>query len=203
MCASGTAAADFVNAYGEIHAGAAAGRGMGGDRKDDAFHDGATGGTYGAKAGVEVFFVDVWVGHEQYRDADEFTGTWTEFMLGFDVEMGVGSKKGGVKTEQGEHLGGYPSRYFELGAGVGYAVGTGQQVDPPLDASELTDQGFLAQAFIGYGMHITKRWTLGLSVPVRAAYMTKKGADATANTLDNHYTELSAAALLALRFTVF
>src|SRR5687767_12892345 len=64
------ARADVVSLAAEIHAGATAGKGLGGDRKDEAFHDGATGGTYGARLGVEVLVIDVWLQHDQIRGVD-------------------------------------------------------------------------------------------------------------------------------------
>src|SRR5690349_7966363 len=140
LCAAPAAArADIISVLAQVHGGGSAGRGLGGDRKDEAFHDGASGGTYGAKLGVEILFIDVWVGHDQYRDADRLLGTWTTFMSGFDVEFDLGSTKGGTRNDRGEVDGGFSSGYAEFGMGAGFGLGTGQQVDPPLDNGQLTD----------------------------------------------------------------
>ena len=45
-------------------------------------------------------------------------------------------------------------------------------------------------------------WALGLSVPIQYCYLIKSGNGAAANDLDTHYTELTAAALVALRFEI-
>lgn len=199
VCAASTADADVLSLSADVHGGGAAGKGLGGKAKDEAFHDGTTGGTYGARLGVEVFFVDVWVQHDQYRGSDGLLGTWTQFMTGFDLEVDVGEQKGGVRNDRGEVDGGYSAGYVEFGTGFGFAVGTGQQVDPPLDNSQVTDKGFISQVHIGAGWRMNKILSFGLLVPVQGAYLLKSGEGAAANDLNTHYTEISGAALLALR----
>lgn len=202
LVAPAAARADIVSLSAQVHGGAAAGQGLGGDRKDEAFHDGATGGTYGARVGVEILFVDLWVQHDQYRDSDGLLGTWTTLMTGFDVDMDLGGEKGGTRNERGEIDGGYSSGYAELGFGVGFGLGTGQQVEPPLDNGEITDKGVVGEAFVGAGWRLSPSWSFGVQVPVQAAYLIKSGSGATANDLGTHYTEISAAALLALRINL-
>ena len=200
--APAAAHADIVSLLVQVHGGGSTGRGLEGEPKEEAFHDGASGGTYGAKVGLEVLFVDVWVGHDQYRDGDRLLGTWTTFMSGFDVEIDLGSRKEGTRNDRGEVDGGYSAGYAELGMGAGFGLGTGQQVDPPLDNGQITDKGFVAQAFVGAGWRFNSFLSLGLHVPVQAAYLFKSGNGAAANDLDTHYTEMSVAALLALRMNV-
>ncbi len=203
MCAAPTAArADIISLLAQVHGGGSAGQGVGGDRKDEAFHDGATGATYGAKVGVEILFIDVWVGHDQYRNGDGLLGTWTTFMSGFDVELDLGSQKGGTRNDRGEVDGGFSAGYAEFGLGAGFGLGTGQQVDPPLDAGQITDKGFVSQVFVGAGWRLTPSVSFGVQVPVQGAYLIKSGRGAVVNDLGTHYTEVSAAALLALRLNV-
>ena len=203
LCAApAVARADIVSVLAQVHGGGAGGRGLGGDRKDEAFHDGATGGTYGAKLGVEILFIDVWVQHDQYRDSDRLLGTWTTFMSGFDVELDLGAQKGGTRNDRGEVDGGYSAGYAEFGMGGGFGLGTGQQVQPPLDNGEITDKGFVSQVFVGGGWRLTSVMSLGVQVPVSFAYLIKSGPGANVNDTGTHYTEVSAAALLALRLNV-
>lgn len=193
------AAADLLSFYAHASGGAATGKGIEGDRKGDAFHRGARGLAYGARVGVEIVFLDVWVEHDQYLEGGSVDGTWTQLMTGIDVNVGVGGTKGAARDEVGEETGGYSAGYVELGTGMGFGVGTGQQVDPPLDNSEVTDKGFIVEARAGAGVHLSPSWSLGVTVPVQAGYMIKSGAGATANDLGTHYTEVSAAALVTLR----
>lgn len=203
LCGAPAAAqADIVSVLAQVHGGASGGRGISGDRKDEAFHDGATGGTYGAKVGVEILFIDVWVGHDQYRDSDRLLGTWTTFMSGFDLELDLGSQKGGTRNDRGEVDGGYSAGYAEFGMGAGFGLGTGQQVMPPLDNGEITDKGFVSQAFVGAGWRLSPALSLGVQVPVTGAYLIKSGPGANVNDTSTRYTEISAAALVALRLNV-
>ena len=138
------ARADVLTLYATAQGGGAGGAGMSGDAKDEAFHDGAAGGAYGAMVGVEFLFIDGWVEHLQYTDG-ELLGTWTQFMAGVDLKVNLGQKRGG-RLEDGKRKGDtYQSAFAELGIATGFGVGTGQQVDPPLDNSQVTDKGFLVQ----------------------------------------------------------
>jgi hypothetical protein len=197
-----SARADLVSLHVQAHGGGATGVGLAGDRQDEAFHLGARGGTYGAQVGVEILFIDVWVDHNQYLTGDGLVGTWTQFMTGLDGELEVGGRKGGDRAEDGRMKGGWSAGYVELGMGVGFGVGTGQQVEPPLDNSQVTDKGFLGQVHAGAGWRLTPSWSLGVQVPVQAGYLFKSGPGATANDLSTQYGEISAAALLALRFKI-
>jgi hypothetical protein len=192
------AAAEVLSLQAEIHGGGGAGVGVGGDRKDDAFHDGAAGGIYGAKVGVELLFLDAWIEHDQFRNGDGLAGTWTEFMLGLDLELELG--QGPIRrAATGEREPG--KGYLELGLGAGFGVGTGQQVDPPLDNAQITDKGFLVQGRIGVGYRLNKVFSLGLVVPVEAGYLFKSGDGLVANDTGTHYQSVQAAALLNLRMT--
>lgn len=196
------ASADFLSGYAQIQGGGASGTGLFGDRKDDAFHKQAEGIAYGATVGVEILLLDVWVEHNQYLANGGVEGTWTQFMTGFDVEFDLGRKEGGTRLENGQVKGGYSRWYGEFGIGVGFGVGTGQQVDPPLDNSEVTDKGFLFQASVGGGVRMNRYLSLGLSAPMQAGYMFKSGEGAAANDQETNYGSMQAAVLLAMRFKV-
>ena len=85
--------------------GASSGKGLGGDLKDDAFHDGAAGPTYGFKLGAEIALVDLWLQHDQYYNDGGVNRTWTQLLAGVDRELDSGSA------------------FLELGTGAGLADG--------------------------------------------------------------------------------
>jgi hypothetical protein len=191
------ARADILTLQATAQGGGAGGAGMSGDAKDAAFHDGAAGGAYGAMVGVEFLFVDGWIEHLQYRDGDGLLGTWTQFMAGVDLKVNLGQKRGG-RLEEGKRKGDtYQSAFAELGIATGFGVGTGQQVDPPLDNSQVTDKGFLVQASFTLGYRFNRVVSLIFRLPVQAGYMFKNGI---ANDTGNQYVSLQGGALLGLRF---
>jgi hypothetical protein len=194
------ASADLLSGYAQIQGGGASGAGLFGDQMDAAFHKEAEGITYGAYVGVEIVFLDVWIEHNQFIANGGVEGTWTQFMTGIDVEFDLGPKEGGTRLENGQIKDGYSRWYGEFGLGAGFGVGTGQQVDPPLDNSQVTDKGFVFQASIGGGFRMSKYFSLGLSLPMQAGYMFKSGEGATANDLETNYGSMQAAALLSMRF---
>jgi len=186
-----SAHADILTVRAESRAGAAVGKGMFGARKDDAFQQQRGNASYGVLVGAEVFFIDAWIQHDQFVSGGSVDGTWTQFMTGFDVEIDFddGAKKGGS--------GG--TWYAELGMGVGFGVGTGQQVNPPLDNAQVTDKGFVFEGRGLLGYRLTKLFSLGLSVPVQFGYFTKSGNGAVANNVDNHYSAMGGATMLTFR----
>jgi hypothetical protein len=194
------AGAEILQLYAEVHGGGAGGAGIGGGRSDDSFHEGATGMVYGALVGAEVLFVDGWIQHDQFVGGDGLIGTWTQFMVGLDVEFDLSQPtKGATAGEDGRLSGGYAPVYGELGMGVGFGVGTGQQVEPPLNNAQVTDKGFLAQVHAGLGYRLSKVVSLGVTVPVQAGYMFKSGPGIVANDEDTHYQSVQAMLLLNLR----
>lgn len=193
------ARADVLSGYAQIQGGGASGVGLAGELKDDAFHSNAEGLAYGALVGVEVLFLDVWVEHNQYLSGSKLEGTWTQFMTGLDIEFDLGKKQDAEILPKTKRVkGGYSQYYGEFGIGLGFGVGTGQQVDPPLDNSELTDRGFIIQAQIGGGVRLHRTFSIGLSLPMQVGYMFK--TDAPANDIDTNYGSMQAAVLLNARF---
>jgi hypothetical protein len=195
---AGVARADVLSLRVEGHLGGAGGAGLGGDQaaSDEAFFAGATGATWGFLVGLEALFIDGWVEHHQYADQDDFLGTWTQFMVGLDLDVERLSKP--PKGPDGKPLTA-PKRtgYFEIGFGAGFGVGTGQQVEPPLDASEVTDRGFLVEGKVGAGLYVANGVLgLGVSVPVQAGYFFKSGF---ANDEANQYWGAQGALLLVVR----
>jgi hypothetical protein len=73
---------------------------------------------------------------------------------------------------------------------------------PPLDNSEVTDKGFMGQAHFGLGYRFSNALSLGVRVPVQAAYLFKSGDGAAANDRGNQYVSVNAALLLGLRLNI-
>ncbi|MSP16398.1 MAG: hypothetical protein EXR73_07295 [Myxococcales bacterium] len=178
------AEAKLFELYAQAQGGAAYGGGVAGVQKDAAFFAAARGGAYGARVGAEFLFVDGWVEHNQHTDG-ALLGTWTQFMLGIDADFPMGN----TPVAKAKLFG-------ELGVAIGFGLGTGQQVMPPLDASELTDRGFLAQLGLGLDYRLAKLVSIGFSVPVTYGYLFKQGV---ANDEANQYQSVWAAALVHLR----
>ncbi len=197
---AGGAHADVLALNASGFVGGASGMGTGGAQKDDAFHEGAEGLAYGGSVGVEFLLLDGWIDHTQYRNSDGLAGTWTQFMLGVDADIGLGEPE--IEGTLGQGNGGKPKRkpytpgFIDLGIGFGFGVGTGQQIDPPLDYTEVTDRGFLLQAHAQVGYRLNRVFSLGVKVPVQWGYMFKKGV---ANDENNHYQSAQGAVLLNLQ----
>ncbi len=186
---SSPAYGDILTVRAEGRAGAALGKGMFGERKADAFHQERGNLGYGVVVGAELFFIDAWIQHDQFLGGGSVNGTWTQFMTGFDLEVDFDdTKKGGGGTW-----------FAELGMGVGFGVGTGQQVDPPLDNSEVTDKGFLVEGRALVAFRLNELLSLGVTIPLQFGYFTKSGSGTTANNVDNHYSSTGGAAMLTLR----
>lgn len=184
------ASAGILELRAQLQAGGAGGTGVSGAQMDNAFHAGTSGAAYGAIVGAEIVFLDAWIEHNQFQGADGLLGTWTQFMAGVDLNVDLGDKDGG---------GGY---FAELGVGVGFGVGTGQQVDPPLDNSEVTDKGFLVQGHVAVGYRLSKMLSVGVMVPLQGGYMFKSGPGLVANDEGTQYVSMQAAALVNLRVDV-
>jgi hypothetical protein len=185
----------------QIQTGLMGGTGFSGDRKDEAFAKRTRGFGYGALVGVEFLFIDSWIEHNQYYD-DGVHGTWTQFMLGLDINADIGGKKGPPPV-QGKKDDRISKGFVEIGVAVGFGVGTGAQVDPPLDKTEVTDRGFVGQLQLDFGYRINKVMSIGVHIPIQAGYLFRAedpaGDPANANDLSNHYGSISGAALLTMR----
>jgi len=183
------AAADIFRLFGEAHGGGMDGQGTAGDQKDSAFFANAPHLTYGGLVGAELFIFDALIQHHQYTNGSRLT-TWTQFGLGLHFNIELGSEQ-----EQKEKKG----NYFELGVNAFFGIGTGQQVMPPLDNAQLSDKGFLAEARVGYGKHLSSMFDFGIVVPASYGYFFKSGNGAAVNNLSTHYRGWEIEGLLALR----
>jgi hypothetical protein len=183
------ASADTFKLFAEVHGGGMYGQGLSGAQKDSAFFAKSPNGTYGALIGGEFLFLDAWVQHHQFTDGSRLT-TWTQFGAGIHTTFDTGDEQ-----EIKEHTGGY----VEMGTGLWFGIGTGQQVMPPLDNAQLSDKGFILEGRLGLGKHINKVFDLGFVVPVGYGFYFKNGA---ANSTDNQYRGWQVEALLALRANI-
>lgn len=192
VLAPATASADVVKVYGEVHGGAMAGKGQAGDLKDEAFFANAPHGMYGVRVGARFLIIDAAIQHHQYRGGGELA-TWTEFDAGIGVQTDLGSE---------EDKKAHKSAFFEIGAHLGFGVGTGRQVEPPLSNDEVTDKGFLLEGRIGIGKHLNKILDVGIAVPVAYGYFFKSGADDAANDVSTQYQGLHVEAVAYLRLNI-
>ncbi|MCE9573641.1 MAG: hypothetical protein K8W52_10835 [Deltaproteobacteria bacterium] len=193
VLASAPAHADIFSARAEIHGGGAGGVGIGGDQKDAAYFKNAPHGAYGALIGAQILIADAYIEHTQFTNGNRIT-TWTQFALGMRIDMKLG---GGPALEKGGPAR-KPTGYFEFGIHAAFGLGTGQQVDPPLDNAQITDKGFLLEARVGFGKRLGHGLRLGVTIPVSGGYFFKSGNGATVNMLSTHYQGIEASALLTL-----
>jgi hypothetical protein len=183
------ASADVFKLYGEAKVGGMYGSGIAGDQKDASFFQTARGLGYGGLIGGQFLILDAHIKHTQYRH-DSALSTWTQFNGGLNFTLDLGSEE-----DKKAHKGGY----FEIGAFVGFGVGTGAQVMPPLDASEVTDKGFFLEGRLGFGKHINKVLDIGVTIPASWGYIFKSGA---ANDESNQYQSVQADVMLVARFNI-
>ena len=182
------ASADVFKLYGEARGGGMYGTGLAGAQKDDAFFAKSKGGAYGAVLGGQLLIFDGHIKHHQYIKSGQLT-TWTQFNAGLNFNLDTGTP-----ADKKAFNGGY----VEFGIFAGFGVGTGAQVDPPLDNSEVTDKGFVAELKLGAGFAVGKVMSVGVALPISAGYyfMSDQG---TANDAGTHYQAVEAAFLVNLR----
>lgn len=180
------AAADVVRLSAQVEGGGMAGLGLAGDQRAKGFFVAAPHGTYGVQVGAKFLVFDGWVRHHQYTDGTRLA-TWTQLGVGLDTIIDLGDPARGQRT------------YVQLAMGLWFGLGTGQQVDLPLDNAQLSDKAFLGEGSIGLGTHLARHLDLGVTVPVSYGYFFKTGNGATANNLSTHYQGAQAEALLYLR----
>jgi hypothetical protein len=190
---SSTADAKVLDLYVQAQGGGGYGRGISGAQQADDFFEKSAGASYGARIGVEALWLDGWIEHNQFTVLDGVQGTWTQFMAGADFDAEVGEKPAPDQPAK---------TFFEMGFAIGFGVGTGAQVDPPLDNAQVTDKGFLAQLSFGADYRFNKLVSLGLTVPITYAYLFKKCPDCASNDESNQYQSVSALAMVHLRFHI-
>jgi hypothetical protein len=188
------ASADVLKLFAEAVGGGAYGKGTSGDQriKDSAFFQKAPHLAYGALIGAEFLFLDAWIQHHQLTDGSRIS-TWTQFGAGVHIQVDLGSEK-----QSRAHQGGF----FELAGGAWFGLGTGQQVDPPLDNAQITDKAFLLEGRAGLGTHLSPIFDLGVSVPVSWGYFFKNGNGAAVNDVSTHYQGIQGEALVFLRANI-
>ncbi|HEY5934157.1 MAG TPA: hypothetical protein VIU61_05980, partial [Kofleriaceae bacterium] len=162
---SSPAHADVLVLYGDLHAGGMYGKGLSGDQKDSAFFGNAPNGVYGLSVAARLLFLGAQIQHHQYTDGSDLA-TWSQITAGIDIDADLGSEADKKAGKSG---------FFTVGIGLGFGLGTGQQVDPPLSNDEVTDKGFFGEARIGIGKHLNTIFDIGLMVPVQYGYYFKNG----------------------------
>lgn len=200
----GSASADVFKLYAEVHGGGTLGTGLSGGRKDDAFFKRAAPPTYGILLGGRFLIVNAQIQHHQFvrlgsgAEAESDLSTWTQFDigLGFSADMGAKPPK---QPGQKEPKAG---SFFELNVNVGFGVGTGEQVEPPLSNDEVTDKGFLVEGRLGFGKHLSDVFDAGVQIPISWGYFFKSGEGAAANDVDTQYQGVQGSALVYLRANI-
>jgi hypothetical protein len=175
VAAPAAAHASFVELHAALRAGTSTGSGLGGAQKDNDFFAGAKGAAFGAKVGVQLLFLDLSVSHDQFTNFSEVRGTWTQLTLGPRFVFPLNEGPAGV----------LPTLYADLGAAVGYGIGTGQQIEPPLDDAEVSDKGVVFELHIGIEYRFAKVLGIGVTAPLAWGYLVKN--DIPITDTDGHY----------------
>lgn len=195
LLAATPASADIAVITGNIHGGGMFGKGTGGDQQDEAFFANAPNGAYGATVTGRFLFFAAEITHRQYSfvggEDENSLRTWTQFSAGVDFEIGLGSTQ-----EKKQRKG----AFLQASAMAGFGLGTGQQVEPPLDNSQITDKGFMLGGKVALGTHLSKHFDMGIMVPAQYGYFFKNGV--AANDVSNHYQGVTIEALLFLRLYI-
>lgn len=167
LAAAAPARADVLALFAQVNIGGSSGTGLGGDQKDNDFFQRTKGMTYGALVGAKILFLRVWIEHQQYTNFSEFRGTWTQFMLGggVDIPLSDAPVAGGVIP-------------FDLGLtfGAGFGLGTGQQVEPPLSNSQISDKGVVGEVALALRYRLNSVFAVGAALPVTVAQIWKNDA---------------------------
>jgi hypothetical protein len=190
--ASAPASADILKLFAEGDGGAVAGKGTSGEAKDNAFFANAKHPMYGVLVGAELLIFDAMIQHQQFTDGSDLS-TWTQFGLGIHYAVDLGDEK-----QRAAHQG----AYIDLTGGTWFGLGTGQQVMPPLDNAQITDKGFLLEARLGVGTHLSKNFDFGVALPVSWGYFIKNGGGTTINDTNGHYQGVQGELMLFLRLNL-
>ena len=175
--------------HASLRAGAQTGKGIGGAQQDADFFARARGAAFGAVVGVEILWIDVYVEHDQLTDFSEITGTWTQFMVGPHFAFPLEEARAGETART----------YADLALSVGFGVGTGQQVDPPLDNGQISDKGVMIELRLGVEHRFNRVVGVGLAFPLGWGYMFKNDV---VNDVENHYQTFHVMALGTLNFRI-
>ncbi|HWU86639.1 MAG TPA: hypothetical protein VN253_05170 [Kofleriaceae bacterium] len=191
---SARADADILKLFGEVHGGGVYGKGLTGDpvAQDKDFFSNVPHGMYGARIGARFLILDAVIQHHQFTNGSHLA-TWTQFGIGIGIQSDLGDEKA-KKAKQGP--------YVDFGVDVGFGLGTGRQVDPPLSNDEVTDKGFLIEGRLGFGKHLNSLFDLGVAVPASWGYFFKNGFDVSANDLSTHYRSFQIEGLVYLRMNL-
>ncbi|HEV7558714.1 MAG TPA: hypothetical protein VGO00_24755 [Kofleriaceae bacterium] len=192
VAAAAPASADVFKLFAEADGGAVAGKGTSGDAKDNAFFANAKHPMYGVLVGAELLIFDAWIQHQQFTNGSELS-TWTQFGLGIHNSIDLGDEK-----QRAAHKG----PFFDIASGAWFGLGTGQQIMPPLDNAQVTDKGFLVEARLGLGTHLSKNFDFGVALPVSWGYFIKNGGGTTVNDTSSHYQSVQGELMLFLRVNI-
>jgi len=160
----------------DLRLGAASGWGLGGAQKAHDFFDQTRGATYGVLVGLRVLFADVWLEHDQFTDFSSVKGTWTELVIGAVMTVPL-----------------MDAVDLNIGFGGSFGVGTGRQIQPPLDNAQISDKGLIGDVSVGLEYRVNRFLAVGTAVPAGWGYLLKN--DAPVTDTSSHYTTFRVMAL--------
>jgi hypothetical protein len=183
LAAAGAAHAGPLELHADLRVGAASGWGLGGAQTDHDFFAQTRGGTYGVLVGLRVLFADVWIEHDQFTDFSSVNGTWSALGLGAVMSIPM-----------------MDALNLNIGFGASFGVGTGRQIQPPLDNAQISDKGLIGEISVTLEYRLNRFVAIGGTVPAGWGYMFKN--DTPINDSSSQYSTFRIQALgyVGLRF---
>src|ERR1051325_1103833 len=175
------ASADILfGLFAEGHLGGETGHATSGDQatKDSAFFAKVPGFLYGFQVGANILFINAWIQHDEFTDGDRIA-TWTQFGTGVRQRIG------------------FAGLFAEVGGGVWYGFGTGQQASGTFDSGQITDKAVLLEGRIAAGKAVNRLLDVGLPVPFSWGYCWKSGGGSSI--LDTGYQSVQTELMLFAR----
>jgi hypothetical protein len=174
----------------DLHAGTRAGGiiGWGSRSGTPDFFEKTRGPALGVEVGVKLLVLDLSVSFLQVFDSGGRSGTLSQAILGFEIDIPVGQ----ARTRDGRR-----KLILRPGAGGGVAFGTPGPVSPPLTNDQISDKGLVSQTRLA--LEYNPYALLGFGVEGDLGYHYFLGGQVVNNSLD-HSSGIHLAALATLTF---
>lgn len=186
MLAAPPAQARWVDMHAGMRTGGIVGWGSKSGTPD--FFEKTRGPVMGAEVGVKLLVVDLSVSFLQVFDGGGRSGTLSQAILGFEIDIPVGE----ARTREGRR-----KLILRPGAGGGVAFGTPGPVNPPLSNDQISDKGLVSQTRLA--LEYNPYALLGFGVEGDLGYHYFLGGQVVNNSQD-HSSGIHMAALATLTF---
>jgi hypothetical protein len=143
------AEARFIDLHAQANGGGIAGWGS---SSTPDFFDHTRGAALGAEVGLKLLIFDLSAGFTQVFDGSGTSGTLSQVVFAVDIDVPVGD----AKLPNGQSV-----NIIHPSLGTGFAFGTNGPVNPPLDASQISDKGIVVPLKVGYEYFLNPFMSVG------------------------------------------